>query len=258
MRQILIQSLIASLVINLTMFFVAFKNKTDKLTDISYALTFFLLACFAMFKSTGDVVTQTIFVAVSVWATRLGGFLLYRVWQKGKDSRFDEMRNSFLQFGRFWLLQGITVWVVMLGPILLLNHIGKDREIEVSLFLGILIFVLGLIIESVADVQKYQFSLVKSNKNKWIQEGIWKYSRHPNYLGEMLVWSGLFIAGIQYFNLSQALVAVISPIFIFCLLMFVSGVPILERNADKKWGDNPEYKAYKKRTSLILLLPNKK
>lgn len=258
MSEIIWQSLVASLVVNIGMFFVAFKNKTDKLTDISYALTFFLIACFALFRSSSDVVSQAIFVAVTIWSTRLGGFLLYRVWKKGKDARFDQMRGSFIKFGRFWLLQGITVWVVMLGPVMLISNIGKDRPFSASLLMGLLVFSLGLLIESIADVQKYNFSLVKSNKEKWIQEGVWKYSRHPNYFGEMLVWLGLFMAGLQYYSGVETAVAFISPLFIFCLLMFVSGVPILERNADKKWGSDPEYKKYKKRTSLIVLLPNKK
>ncbi len=113
----------------------------------------------------------------------------------------------------------------------------------------------GLIIETIADVQKIQFKNNPANKGKWIESGIWRYSRHPNYFGEIVVWIGVYIVAATSLPFVQAAIGLISPLFIIVLLLFVSGIPILEKSADKRWGNDPAYKKYKKRTSLLIPLP---
>lgn len=253
---ILVVALGISLAINILMFLIAFKLKSDKLTDISYALTFISLVALYLFERTYDnAYPLVVSWIVLVWAVRIGGFLLMRVMKKGKDKRFDGMRESFTRFGRFWLGQAITVWILMV-PVLLTTDYGGD--ITRLSMIGFGVWLIGLLIESLADAQKWSFSQNPNNKGQWIHSGIWKYSRHPNYFGEITVWIGVYLFAYPALVGNDKLIGLASPVFIALLLLFASGVPILEKSADKRWGDLPEYKRYKKRTSLLIPLPPRK
>lgn len=245
----LIIALLVSLAINLTMFVVAFWLQSDKLTDVSYAATFAAIAIWAFGISGKGWYRWLLLVMVLAWALRLGGFLLYRVIGKGKDARFDEMRGDFVKFGKFWLAQAITVWVMLLPSVL--AFAAQPRFTLVST-LGILVWIVGLGCESVADFQKLAFSKNPVNRGRWITSGIWRYSRHPNYFGEVLVWVGVYLYVVSSLPLLQALVGLVSPLFISILLLFVSGIPILERSADKRWGKLDAYQSYKRRTSILV------
>lgn len=256
MLEILTYFLIGSVLFNIILFLIAFKLQSDKLTDISYALTFMMIAGAAYLLNEKTIYSTVILLMVFVWAIRIGGFLLYRVIKAGKDSRFDSMRSSFVKFGQFWLLQGISVWVLMISVVLAIY--SNFDKFEILTFVGIGIFLLGLTIETIADLQKTKFHNDLSNKGKWISVGLWRYSRHPNYFGEILVWIGFYFFAIQSLDLNMALVALVGPIFISLLLIFVSGIPLLEKSADKKWGSDKKYLEYKHRTSVLILLPNRK
>lgn len=238
----------------MAMFVIAYKQQTDKLTDTSYSLTFIGLAAYAYF--TREVqwgLVWLVALAVTLWAMRLGTFLLIRVNKTGKDSRFDEMRSDPVKFAGFWSLQALTVWVVSLGFIVFFE---KGFKPDVGLFAaGLVIWGFGLVFEAIADWQKYRFTQNPKNKGKWIESGLWKYSRHPNYFGEILVWYGLWLAISSGLSGGNRWLSVVSPLFIMFLLLFVSGIPILERNADKKWGKQADYKRYKRQTSILLPLP---
>lgn len=245
-------ALYVSLAINLSMFLVAFRLQSDKLTDISYAVTFAAIAIWGFSFSERNPYHLLLMAMVVVWALRLGGFLLYRVVKKGKDARFDEMRGSFLKFGKFWLAQAVTVWAVMIPSIFAFE---AQLVFTPLLITGLAIWAVGLVCESIADFQKLAFSSDPKNKDKWIETGIWKYSRHPNYFGEILVWVGVYLYVFMSLTQLESYVALISPLFIITLLLFVSGIPILEKNADKRWGKNAKYREYKKRTSILVPLP---
>ncbi len=253
----MIETLIFAIVLNLLMFFFAFTLKTDKLTDISYATTFVGIALFGFSKTDQGTVQKIIFGLVILWAVRLGTYLLIRIHKMGRDKRFDEMRSSFWKFGRFWLLQGLTAWVVMLPASYLLIS-GRQTELNALTIFGLAISVTGILLESIADNQKFVFIMNKRNSGKWIESGIWGYSRHPNYFGEMLTWYGAYILCYSWLNTSENLVALVGPLFITILLVGVSGIPLLEKSADKRWGSDKKYIAYKKRTSVLIPLPNKK
>lgn len=242
---------LVSISINLLMFVPAFRYKTDKLTDISYAVTFATVALFGFIASNKSSLHWLLFVMVLLWATRLGGFLLIRVWKRGKDARFDGMRENFWLFLRFWLLQGLSVFVVMLAAV---TGFGKqDTNLGYLVWSGAIIFAAGLVIEATADWQKYQFGNNPSNKNKWIDQGIWRISRHPNYLGEMMVWIGVYLVVTPSLtSIPEVLIAVLSPLYIITLLMFVSGVPILERSADERWGKDKNFRSYKEQVPVLL------
>lgn len=240
---------LVSLGINLLMFVPAFIFKTDKLTDISYAVTFAVVAIFGLISGDDSFLKFVYVGAVLLWAVRLGGYLLVRIWKTGKDSRFDDMRNSFWKFLRFWVLQGLTVWVVMLPGTLFLN--GPVASSIVLPVVGGVIFLAGLLIETFADLQKYRFINSPENKGMWIDSGLWSVSRHPNYLGEIMVWVGLYVFVVPSLFGWHLIVGALGPLFIAGMIGFVSGIPILEKSADKRWGDNPKYQAYKKNTGVL-------
>lgn len=242
-----------SLGLNLAMFLIAYRLGTDKLTDISYSLTFILLAAYGLLTAPATPYRVLVFALVLIWGLRLGSFLFGRVLRKGKDSRFDEMRGDFKKFAGFWILQGVTVWVILI-PALLALRTAQDA-ISLVAWLGVIIWAKGLIIESLADYQKDRFSKQPSNKGRFISSGIWSWSRHPNYFGEILVWTGVYVVAATSLGLTAALIGLISPLFIIVLLRFVSGIPILERTADTKWGSEPAYQDYKRRTNLLIPLP---
>jgi len=250
----LIVALAVSLGINLSMFLVAFWRKSDKLTDISYAVTFATIAIWSFVTSSREWYHTLLMALVVVWATRLGGFLLYRVIKKGKDARFDGMRESFTKFGKFWLGQAITVWVMMIPSIFAFN-VEPSRNWIVPI--GVAVWAIGLICETIADLQKMAFSNNPANKDKWIDTGIWHYSRHPNYFGEILVWIGIYLYTLASLPLLPAIIGLVSPAFIIILLLFISGIPILEKSADKRWESDPKYQTYKKRTSILIPAFNK-
>lgn len=244
----------ASLFLNIVLFLIAFKFQTDKLTDASYAITFIVLACFGLFSG-ADVAKIVLVCMVTLWALRLGGFLLFRIWRTGVDHRFDGMRDNFFAFAKFWVAQGISVWVILLPALMALF---SDTMVFTTLsFIGVIIWGAGLLTEAIADWQKYQFTQNPANKNKWIEIGIWRYSRHPNYFGEILVWIGVYLFVFSSLTPLQAVIGLASPLFIIILLLFVSGIPILEKSADKRWGKNKKYQEYKKQTSILVPLPRK-
>ncbi len=253
--EFLLWALAVSLGINIAMFIPAFIFKTDKLTDISYAVTFAVVASAAFVRSDQSLAHVVILVAVLLWALRLGGFLLIRINKMGKDSRFDDMRDKFWSFSRFWLLQGISVFVVLLAGLLLWDT--TEPAITTLSWVGLGVFAVGLLLEAVADLQKFRFKFSgKKKKHEWIDEGVWRMSRHPNYLGEMMVWIGLYIFALPALSGSMVYIGLISPLYIVSLLLFVSGVPLLEKYAKKKWGDQEAYQKYRSEVPMLIPTPS--
>lgn len=248
--------LLVSLAINVAMFIVAFRQQTDKLTDISYAVSFIALAWIALLINGSTPLKLLLVGMVTVWGLRLGGYLLIRIRKIGKDKRFDGVREHFWKFGKFWFSQGFAVWVILLPVLLVASE--ENTALTTASWVGAAIWATGLIIESLADAQKFAFISNPANKGKWIESGIWRYSRHPNYLGEIMVWVGVYVAALPVLSSAASGVALLSPLFITALLLFISGIPPLEKQADKRWGDLPAYHAYKARTSLLLLAKPKK
>lgn len=249
MLHILAISLAISLVINAAMFLLAYWLQSDKLTDASYAVSFIALALFCLSRSDYSSPGLVGLSLIIVWALRIGSFLLYRVIKSGRDPRFDEMRESFVKFGRFWLGQALTVWILMIPATLAFTHKSKWGMLSI---IGVVVWLIGFTTEAIADLQKYRFTHDPKHKNQWIESGLWRYSRHPNYFGEILVWIGMYIFALPSLTTLEAIVALVSPLFIATLLLFVSGIPILEKSADKRWGTSPAYRTYKKRTSLLV------
>ncbi|HRV76307.1 MAG: DUF1295 domain-containing protein [Candidatus Nomurabacteria bacterium] len=256
MLEFLITTLIISLAINIIGFLVAFRLKTDKLTDFSYALSFVSVNLFGLFKSGNfNLPNILIIVAITLWAIRLASYLLIRIRAWGRDKRFDGVREDFKKFFIFWFFQGLTAWVVSIAALQFI-YLNDSPKIGLNIvtILGLLIFAKGLLIEAFADIQLFRFSQNKNNKGKFIDTGLWSRSRHPNYLGEITVWFGIWVSTLPALSSTQAIIGFLSPLFIFLMIRFISGVPKLEKSAESKWGSDKDYQNYKKRTGLILPL----
>ena len=237
MNQILLW-LTISLGINVAMFFPAYYWKTDKLTDISYAFTFIVLSTIMIYYHN----TWIAGLMIIIRALRLWSYLLIRIIKIRRDTRFDEMRNDRKKFIQFWLLQGITVAIISI-PLLL----SSNNTISI---LGIGIWACWLLFESIADYQKFQHIIHK--RPKWMQSWLWKYSRHPNYFWEIICRIGIYITVFPGLSSTNALIALIGPLFIIVLLLFVSWIPLLEKSWLKKRGDDASYQEYIKRTSVLI------
>ena len=254
MRDLIVLT-VTAVALNILMFIPAYIKKTDKLTDISYALTFAVLILFSLLFSTQMWEHIILALLIIWWAARLGGFLYVRLQSKGKDSRFDEIREKPLIFLRFWVLQGISAGIVLM-PALLFMQVVVPRVTSISI-IGFIIFAVGLYIEAEADLQKWRFSLEKENKSKWVETGWWAKSRHPNYFGEILVWIGIYLYTFQSLSGLNWLLALLSPVYITVILLFVSGIPPLEKAANKKWGKDKAYQTYKKNVPVLIPKLNK-
>ena len=246
-------SFAVSLALNGAFFAVAAVRKTDVVTDLSYSLTFALLAVVLPFTGAREPVQIVASLLVLVWAVRLGAYLFRRILRMKVDHRFDEMRDKPLRFARFWFLQAITVAVVMLPATYLLAS-DDPPGFGPWAIAGACVWLVGLVIEAVADAQKSAFRTRDENRGRFVASGLWRYSRHPNYFGEMLVWWGLFVYVVPVLH-GAAFAVVAGPVFLTLLLLFVSGIPLLERSADEKYGSNPAYRDYQRRTSILVPLP---
>jgi steroid 5-alpha reductase family enzyme len=240
---ILLLSFLISLGINLALFIPAFIYKTDKLTDLSYSLTFITVALGAYALSSKTTAHLLILVLVLLWAFRLGSFLVMRIQHMKTDKRFDGMREDFFKFLQFWVLQAVSVFVILLPALLVFGQ--SVTKITILSWAGVAILLFGLAVEATADQQKFRFSK-SAQKGNWIDVGLWRVSRHPNYLGEILMWVGMYLVCFGSLGHGARLVGLLSPLFIATLLLFVSGMPILERAADKRWGKEKTYQNYKK------------
>jgi len=243
-----------SVLINGVFFAFAAALRTDKVTDLSYSLSFVALAVFLLATAgTFDWVKAAAAALVAAWGLRLGGYLFSRILLIKVDHRFDDKRDKPLAFASFWVLQAVTVWAVML-PVTRLLALPSPLPVSALTFVGAALWAAGFVIEIVSDAQKFAFKSDPVKGKGFMRTGLWSWSRHPNYFGESLLWWGLFIAAIPAFRGWDFLTA-LGPLFLTLLLLFVSGVPLLEKSADAKYGTQADYRQYKQRTSLFVPLP---
>jgi steroid 5-alpha reductase family enzyme len=240
--------------INWIVFIPSFAARTERFYDLTGSLTYITLMVVALAVS-GDLDARTAIAGgmVIVWALRLGSFLFRRISKDGKDGRFDEIKTNFLRFLMTWTLQGL--WVLLTAGAALALITGEERQpLGWVAYLGMAVWLAGFVIEVVADGQKSAFKQNPANEGRFISTGLWAWSRHPNYFGEITLWLGMAIIAVPVLS-GWRWVTLISPVFVFLLITRVSGVPMLEKRADDRWGDEPEYQAYKERTPVLMLRP---
>ena len=238
-------------VIQWLVFIPAYFMQTEKYFDITGSITYISITLAALFFSAdADARSMLLAVLVVIWAVRLGTFLFSRIQKAGKDDRFDEIKPSFVRVLNVWTIQGL--WVTFTAAAALVAITSTHRkELDLFAVIGFLVWILGFGFEVVADSQKGRFNADPKNKGKFIQTGLWSRSRHPNYFGEIVLWLGVAIIALPVLQGWQW-VAMISPIFVTLLLTRVSGVPLLEKKSDAKWGGQKDYEEYKKNTPVLI------
>lgn len=233
------------------MFIPAYIWQTERYYDLTGSVTYLSVMGLALWGAgKTDPVSVLLAVLVSVWALRLGSFLFVRILQDGFDHRFDVIKPNFGRFLNAWTIQGLWVsftCAAALGAITSTSEMGMG----IVSWLGLSIWLLGFTLEVVADRQKRQFRADADNAGKFIQTGLWSVSRHPNYLGEIILWVGVAVIAAPMLSGWQYL-CLVSPLFVTLLLTRVSGIPMLEATADKRWQGQPEYEAYKARTPVLV------
>jgi len=228
--------------------------QTEKFFDLTGSLTYIsvitVAVCYSRYSVHLDTRSILLAALVGIWAIRLGAFLFGRIRKAGKDDRFDEIKPSFIRFLNFWTIQGL--WVTFTAATALVAITTSTRkELDIFAIIGFLVWIFGFVFEVTADTQKSRFNADPSNKGKFIQTGLWSRSRHPNYFGEIVLWIGIALIAAPVLQGWQW-IAMISPLFVTLLLTRVSGVPLLEKKADKKWGGQEEYEDYKKNTPVLI------
>ena len=238
-----------SLLIQAVFFVFAASLKTDKVTDLSYGLTFVILAFVLLLKNDpADPAQLALAMMVVLWGVRLAGYLFYRIVRIKRDARFDGIRENFWKFFQFWLFQGIAVWIIML-PVTV--WFGAPEPWQLLMVLGSGVWLAGLAIETIADIQKFRQKSGASGALRWTSSGLWRYSRHPNYFGELLCWWGVFLFAATGLK-GWSWLSILGPVTITYILLYVTGIPPLEQTADKKWGGDPGYLEYKRSTNVLI------
>jgi len=232
-------------------FIPAYLLQSEKFFDLTGSITYISVITIAVFFSAGaDVRSFLLAALVIIWAIRLGSFLFGRIKKAGKDDRFDDIKPSFIRFLNVWTIQGLWITFTMAAALVAITTTNR-KELDLFAIVGFMIWAFGFAIEVAADFQKSRFSANPDNKGKFIQTGLWSRSRHPNYFGEIVLWVGVAVIAFPVLQGWQW-VALISPVFVTLLLTRVSGVPLLEKKADKKWGGQEDYESYKKRTPVLI------
>jgi steroid 5-alpha reductase family enzyme len=232
----------------------AWLARTERFYDLTGSFTYLAVTGVALWLGAAPGVRSIVLAAlVVVWATRLGTFLFTRILADGADRRFDAIKTSFVRFLVAWTLQGVWVSFTM-GAALAAMTSGREVPLGPTAWIGLALWLLGFGIEAIADGQKRIFRARPANEGRFISTGLWAWSRHPNYFGEIVLWVGVAVVAFPALDGWQ-LVTLVSPLFVTLLLTKVSGIPLLEERADARWGGEPAYEAYKAATPVLVPRP---
>jgi len=235
-------------------FIPAFLLQNEGWFDLTGSVTYVTVTGVAVLLGpTPDARSFVLLALVVIWAARLGTYLFRRIRKAGKDARFDAIKPSFIRFLNTWTLQGLWVSLTLAAALAAITT-SVRKELGAVALVGLVVWVAGFAVEAAADVQKSRFRADPANKGAFIHAGLWSWSRHPNYFGEIVIWIGVAVVALPVLQGWQY-VTLISPVFVILLLTRVSGVPLLEKRADEKWGGQDDYEAYKARTSVLVLRP---
>lgn len=241
-------------IINWVAFVPAYRAHTERWYDLVGSLTYLTVVAMAVVAS-GDPDLRTLVVAalVVVWATRLGTYLFRRVRRDGGDGRFDRIKADPVRFAMAWTVQGLWVCFTVACALAVITG-DRRRGVVPTDALGLGLWVAGFVIEVVADAQKSAFRSQETNRGRFITSGCWAWSRHPNYFGEILLWVGVAVLALPALG-GWRWLTLASPVFVFVLLTRISGIPLLESRGEKRWGDDPAYRAYVATTPALVPRP---
>ena len=241
------QIFILTFLVQFIVFLPSYSYQTEHYYDLTGGVTFIsviLFSLYAKYITLGlDLRSTIIGLMIVIWALRLSSFLFLRVKKVGEDVRFKEIKKSFSRFLLAFTLQGFWVFMCTFPALIVLT--SSNFEVDIFLIFGSILWLFGFLYEVIADKQKSNFNI--NNKGKFISSGLWSLSRHPNYFGEITLWTGITIISITVLSGFQYL-ALLTPLFIFRLLNNISGVNLLEDIGNKRWGSEKEYQTYIKKT----------
>jgi len=241
--------------INWLVFIPAYVFQTERYFDLTGSLTYLSVVGVALASGAQDARALILGTMVAVWAVRLGGFLFARIRRDDGDGRFDILKPSLPRFLMTWTLQALWVLLTVSSALAAMTTV-RPKSLGAFAGLGVAIWILGFSVEVVSDGQKGRFRADPDNEDQFIQSGLWSWSRHPNYFGEIVLWCGVAIVAFPVLSGWQYL-TLVSPIFVYILLTRVSGIPLLEARGRKKWGHRPGYRAYIARTPRLFPRPPK-
>lgn len=252
---IVMQAVMLAFFIQWVAYIPAYIFQTEKFYDLTGSLSYLTVIWFVFISSNNlsglNIQNLIVVTLISIWAIRLGTFLFGRIHKDGEDKRFRTIKTSASQFFMTWTLQGMWVSICTMCAITAISS-SQGIIANALFYLGLAFFIVGFAIEVVSDQQKSAFRAVPENKEKFITSGLWSKSQHPNYFGEILLWSAIALLSISSLNGTQYL-TLISPIFTYVLLVYISGVRMLDDMGNKKWGHLEEYKEYKRNTPTLFL-----
>ena len=242
--------LFSTFIIQWVVFLPSYYWHTEKFYDLTGSVTYIFITLVALYHKgqfivpRADIRSLVLAMIIIIWALRLGSFLFMRILKDKEDRRFNEWKFSFPLFLRTWTLQGMWIFLTSIAAITAIST-RKIVAPDTLLFVGGFLWLFGFLFETISDFQKRKFKL--KNKDGFITSGLWSVSRHPNYFGEIVLWVGVAIISYPTLNGWQY-VSLISPLFVYWLLTRVSGIPLLEEHAEKKWGKDKKYISYKENT----------
>jgi len=227
----------------------AVAEKRNDLADTAWGIGFAALCWFSYFLSQGSWRAIVVNVLITIWGLRLSWHVWNRNRNKPEDFRYHQWRKTWYRFYlrsflQIFMLQGLLLYVVCL-PALLVNRYSHGIGFTALDAAGLLIWLTGFMFESVGDYQLKLFTENPNNRGKIMDKGLWRYSRHPNYFGEIAMWWGI---GIITLSVPHGFIGLIGPATITCLILFVSGIPMLEEHMRGK----PGWAEYKAKTSLLI------
>jgi len=243
-----------SFAVNWLVFVHAYRAQTERFFDLTGSLTYGSLVVLALALGGGaDPRAWLVGLLVVVWAARLGSFLYMRIRRDGSDGRFDALKPSLPRFFMTWTLQGLWVFLTFSCGLAAMTS-ANALPLGGFALAGALLWFAGFAIEVAADGQKRRFRADAANRDRFIESGLWAWSRHPNYFGEITLWFGIALIALPVLSGWQHL-TLISPLFVYVLLTRISGTPLVEGRGRRKWGDDPAYRAYIERTPALVPRP---
>ena len=244
---------ILAFVVNWVAYVPSYLRRTERAYDLVGSITYLSVVLLGVVAGNSSGTAILLAVMVAVWALRLGTFLVLRISADGGDGRMDEIKQSALRFWMTWTLQALWVTVTV-GAALAAMTASDPSGVGPAAIAGLVIWGAGFAIEVVADAQKRAFRRDPANDGRFIDSGLWAWSRHPNYFGEITLWLGVAIVAVPSLSGWQY-VTLVSPLFVTLLLTRISGIPMLEARAKKRWGDEPAYQSYVARTPVLVPRP---
>ena len=243
--------LIIAVLLQVIFFIPSFLLKTEKYYDLVGSLTYITTMSLAYFSvENKTMIDSIIYFYVMVWALRLGIYLFRRVRNDGKDVRFEKAKRHFFWFLQYWM--GQALWVSLTACAAIIAILSPEEDtLPVLAMVGMTLWLSGFAIESISDYQKRVFRKENNPSESFIHTGLWARSRHPNYFGEITLWTGIAVIALNTLN-GIEYVTLISPVFVYILLTRMSGVNLLERIADERYGHLEEYQRYKRNTPVLV------